>query len=455
MKTSIPPQQIPFIDGRGFVSREWYLYLLNQFERLGGGNSDTTIPGIESDVAAIEVNIDAVEADITAIESVNTAQGVLIADLQADVAQGGADISDLQGDVSDLQSDKEDVANKVTAWSSPTTDINYPSEKLVRDTILPLEPATYYPASMTVSAGTLDTGTYTNLAALGGTDVNISEATGASPLTVVFGFTGVTKLSGFSFYGRYSGGAGHQMLIEAYNYTLASWNQLGIIGTDTTKRWYSFPVFSPNDYMSGGASQIRFSHVQNGIPTHDMIFDLVALYFGALSGQSNISAAAVTFAPAGDISATNVGSALMELDNEKAATSHTQAESTITFTDITTGDVSASAHGYCPKLPGNTTTFLRGDGSFAAASGGVSDGDKGDITVATSGTVWTIDNGVVTEAKLSIADNTTANVSTSAHGFCPKLPNNTATFLRGDGTYATPSGGSTYSQLLSSISLRA
>jgi len=47
-----------------------------------------------------------------------------------------------------------------------------------------------------------------------------------------------------------------------------------------------------------------------------------------------------------------------------------------------------------------------------------------------------------TESDLSLSDNTTANTSTTKHGLCPKLGGGTTNYLRADGTWAEPSGGS-------------
>lgn len=63
--------------------------------------------------------------------------------------------------------------------------------------------------------------------------------------------------------------------------------------------------------------------------------------------------------------------------------------------------------GLAPASGGGTTNFLRADGTWAVppgSGGGVTDGDKGDIVVSSGGTVWTIDNWVVSDSLLRVVD---------------------------------------------------
>lgn len=146
----------------------------------------------------------------------------------------------------------------------------------------------------------------------------------------------------------------------------------------------------------------------------------------------------------GSTHATSAGSIFANVRNQAGATWKVRRVSTdgLTFTDLfsidsTTGGLSIpTLSDGCMKITGGAVS------TQACGGAGVTDGDKGDITVSASGATWTINAASVTEAKLLLADNTTGNASTTKHGFVPKLPGNSALPYCGDGTFSATCKGS-------------
>ncbi len=144
------------------------------------------------------------------------------------------------------------------------------------------------------------------------------------------------------------------------------------------------------------------------------------------------------------------------------------SEAQISFTDITTNNVTSTRHGYAPKSPADATQFLNGAAPPAFAAVKDSDLSTSDITTNNSSSTkhgfatkspadaTQFLNGAATPAyaavkdsDLSTSDITTNNVSITKHGFMPKLPNDATLFLNGVGSYVT--GGDVSSNTSSSV----
>jgi phage baseplate assembly protein V len=187
--------------------------------------------------------------------------------------------------------------------------------------------AHYAPTALTVTYGTLDSGTYATLAAQDGVSVAISEAAGANALQLELTFAGVGSFSSIVLYGRYAGSSAHQLAVESWNYSHSAWDIHGYLSFTAEPGWHHFAVSDSAEHVSSGAAKVRLRHLQSANTGHDLYLDYVSLDAAAgavvlahaeLTGRSVPEAhpaSAITNTPSGVLSAaaTDVQAALGEL----------------------------------------------------------------------------------------------------------------------------------------------
>lgn len=217
-----------------------------------------------------------------------------------------------------------DTAYDASSWDN---NLDGATKNAIRDKIETLIDLVYAPTVLTVNKGTLDTGVVADLAALGGTNVNVSEANGAAPLQVDLTFSSVVRMDSFVLFGKYKGGAGHTIVVSVKQASAAVYDTIGIFGNTTGNQWYSFNIFNQSFYNNAGTVVIRLDHPDNGVNTHDLILDFVELKSGGGGAGGNaIQASSVEVTPAGNITETNVQEALEELDSIKGTSSLTLSD---------------------------------------------------------------------------------------------------------------------------------
>lgn len=230
----------------------------------------------------------------------------------------------------------------------------------------------YYADSLIVVTGTLDAGTVANLQAVGGTNVNVAEAT-TTGMQVILSTPSVTALTTISFYGYYSGGAGHTLSVQVFNITNSTWETIGTIGSTATAQWYSFPVFIGSNYINSGRVRTRLLHNGTGINTHDLYLDYFAVNYGGAGGSTLTNASSVTFIPTGTISSTNVQSAIAEVASEAGGTvAGFSGDSTITFAKTATRTQIQDRINLIPKdMNGYTLNLQFSDTTYSFTTGGL------------------------------------------------------------------------------------
>lgn len=127
--------------------------------------------------------------------------------------------------------------------------------------------------SDTLNTGGVGSGSVSDTYTQNGVDYQIDEVGGVPGFDIEFDFTVAGVAKSINIYGYYSGNAGHNVDVNAWNG--GSYDTLGQLPDAVADTLYSFSL-TPS-HTIGGAVNIQIEHTTGGAPTHDLFLDHVYL----------------------------------------------------------------------------------------------------------------------------------------------------------------------------------
>lgn len=106
----------------------------------------------------------------------------------------------------------------------------------------------------------------------------LSEEIGSPGFNYEFNFFDVPmQVLTLHIHGFYDGNAGHNVVVQQYNFTTTGWTTVGTLPDAPSEEQYSFGLISSSDYISGGQLRVRAYHSSFGNPTYELNIDFMTL----------------------------------------------------------------------------------------------------------------------------------------------------------------------------------
>jgi hypothetical protein len=230
------------------------------------------------------------------------------------------------------------------------------------------------------------------------------SASATNPLSVQFIFTSITDFSTIATRSYYIGSASHNMAIQLWNWGTSAWDTYATFSGESGYVQRSLAVFNSTAYIGTGGNSgkviLQFIHTSSGNASHLIRFDYVALVDGGQGGGSPSIASAISNTPAGTITATNVQTALNQLDTLKlplaggtmsGAITFDSGQTWPTFNQNTTGTAAGLTAQYIDWSSGSGGNSIANKPTLGAmASGGYPGAGVPNSTGSAWGTSYTV-----------------------------------------------------------------